>query len=311
MFNGYSPLNNSYVAERSILGVGMTTDVNNEKSSSDYKSRLSEIFSRSSPTYDQIGPKFFSHFGNKLVQFADLQKGSSVLDIACGKGAVLFPASSAVSNSGSVVGIDISKGMVEQTHQEILLRNIKNTHVLVMDAERLDFPNSEFDYVLCGLCLFFFPKLEGALKEFYRVLKPGGNLIASTFKKQKDDERTKEWDLLYESFKDRIAEVPNVETSNLNNAREIKQRFQEAGFMEPEIIIRRKTFYYMDEDDWWETMWSHGYRSYLERIPSKHISEFRTRAFDIVRKKETKRGIPIKWELLISKAQKSPDYSAT
>jgi ubiquinone/menaquinone biosynthesis C-methylase UbiE len=289
----------------------MTSDETSLKSSSEYKSRLSDVFTRSSPTYGKIGPRFFSHFGNKLVQYADLMCGSSVLDIACGRGAVLFPAAKAVSSQGRVVGIDISTGMVEKTYEEILRRKINNAHVRVMDAEKLVFPDSEFNYVLCGLCLFFFPNLSAALAEFRRVLKPGGYIISSTFKKQKDDERTKEWDALYESFKDRIAEVPSVETNNLNTTREIKEQLLEAGFIKPEVVVRMKTYYYTDEKDWWETMWSHGYRSYLERIPSDHISEFRTRAYDIVRKKETKRGIPSRWELLFSKAQKPILNSAT
>lgn len=138
----------------------------------EYKSRLSEVFSRASPTYDPIGPPFFSYFGKKLVEFADLKKGSSVLDIACGRGAVLFPSSEAVSNSGDVIGIDISRGMIEQTHQEIQRRKIENTQVFVMDAERLDLSDSKFDYVLCGLCLFFFPDLMGALQEFLRLPYP-------------------------------------------------------------------------------------------------------------------------------------------
>jgi ubiquinone/menaquinone biosynthesis C-methylase UbiE len=270
----------------------------------DYKLRISEVFSRASPTYDHIGPPFFSYFGKKLVEFADLRNGSSVLDIACGRGAVLFPSSEAVSNSGEVIGIDISKGMIEQTHQEILRRKIGNTQVFVMDAERLDLSNSQFDYVLCGLCLFFFPDLMEALQEFYRVLKPGGYIISSTFMKKKDDELTKEWDQLYESFKDRVADVPKVETLNLDTGREIKQKLLEAGFVKPEIIIRRKTFYYKNEDEWWQTAWSHGYRAYLERIPSEYLPDFKTRAIKLIRREESDRGIPFKWELLLSKAQK-------
>ena len=270
----------------------------------EYKTHLSEIFSRASPTYDHVGPSFFSYFGKKLVEFADLRRGSSVLDIACGRGAVLFPASRAVSNSGEVIGIDISKGMIEKTRQELLRLNADNARVMIMDAEKLEFPSSQFEYVLCGLCLFFFPDLGTALREFYRVLKPEGYIVSSTFKKQKDDALTIDWENLYDSFKDQIADAPKAETLDLDTGREIKKKLLEVGFENPEFVIRRKTFYYKSENEWWQTAWSHGHRAYLERIPKEILPEFKSRAINIIRKKETGRGIPLKWELIFSKAQK-------
>lgn len=282
----------------------MSSDEGTMESPIDFKSRLSDIFTRASPNYDQVGPRLFSYFGTKLVQYADIKQGSTVLDIACGRGAILFPAVEAVSAHGTVIGIDIATGMVEQINREILSRNIDNAHALVMDAERLDFPASWFDYVLCGLCLFFFPNLEQALTEFIRVLKPRGFIVASTFKREREDERTKEWNLLFESFKDRVDAAPAADTYDLDTAREITRKFQEAGFAKPEIVVRRKTGYFTNEEEWWEAMWSQGSRSYLERIPSRHIAEFRTRAFDILKKRQTTRGFPMEWELLFSKAQK-------
>ena len=270
----------------------------------EYKAHLSEIFSRASPTYDNVGPSIFSYFGEKLVEFAELRRGSSVLDIACGRGAVLFPASRAVLSSGEVIGIDISKGMIEKTRRELLHRNTANAQVMVMDAEKIEFPDSQFDYILCGLCLFFFSDLDTALQEFYRVLRPGGFIVSSTFKKEKDDELTSEWKELYESFKDRIEDAPEAETFNLDTEREIKKKLLEAGFVNPEFVKRRKTFYTKSEEEWWQMAWSHGHRAYLERIPTEILPEFKSRVFKIIRKKEKGRGIPIKWELIFSKAQK-------
>ena len=146
---------------------------------------ISGVFTRASTTYDHVGPPFFSYFGKKLVEFGELTIGSKVLDITCGRGAVLFAASEAVTESGEVIGIDISEGMIDQARQEIRRRQIANTEVFVMDAENLEFTGSRFDYVLCGLSLFFFPDLKGALSDFYRLLRPGRFIIASTFKKQK------------------------------------------------------------------------------------------------------------------------------
>jgi hypothetical protein len=121
---------------------------------------------------------------------------------------------------------------------------------------------------------------------------------------------TKEWDELYKAFKDRVKEIPEVETSELNTGRELKQRMLDAGFISVEVTGRRKTFYYQNVDEWWKTGWSHGYRAYLERIPSDYLPEFKVRALEIVRKKATERGIPYRWDLLFTKAQK-PFKTAT
>lgn len=270
----------------------------------DYKAHISGVFTRASTTYDQVGPPFFSYFGKRLVELGEFPIGAKVLDIACGRGAVLFAASEAVTESGEVVGIDISEGMIDQTRQEIRRRQIANTEVLVMDAEDLQFTGSRFDYVLCGLSLSFFPDLKGALSESYRVLRPGGFIIASTFKKPKKNVRMREWKHLYKSFKDRVKNVPKIKLPDLNTGRKIKRKMLETGFINVEVKSRSKTFYYQDLDEWWHTVWSRGYRAYLERIPSEYLPEFRARALEIVRKKVTEQGIPSTWNLFFTKAQK-------
>ena len=270
----------------------------------EFKSEIARMFSRASTTYDHVGPRFFSYFGKKLVEFGAPHQGSRVLDIACGRGAVLFPAAEVVLDSGEVVGIDISPGMITQVRRDIRKNNVGNVHVHVMDAEDLDFDGSTFDVVFCGLCLFFFPNLDRALSEIYRVLKPGGAMVASTFKKDKPDELTHEWEQLHKSFKDVITEVPQTETANLNTVREIKTRFGAAGFGNIRVVTRRKTFYYKDEEQWWQTAWSHGYRAYLERIPEEFLPDFKARAIEIVQKTRTPQGIPYRWDLLFTQASK-------
>jgi hypothetical protein len=75
----------------------------------DFKAHISGVFSRASSAYDRTGPRFFLHFGKKLVDFARIPPGARVLDVACGRGAVFVPASTAVSATGQVIGIDISE----------------------------------------------------------------------------------------------------------------------------------------------------------------------------------------------------------
>jgi ubiquinone/menaquinone biosynthesis C-methylase UbiE len=134
--------------------------------SNQYKEWVAGIFDRSSATYDRVGPRFFTHFGKGLVEYSDIRPGTRVLDVACGKGAVLIPASAKTGESGEVIGIDISSGMVSRLENELKHLGITNASATVMDAEDLQFRHDSFDHILCGMALFFFPNLDQALNFF-------------------------------------------------------------------------------------------------------------------------------------------------
>lgn len=57
-----------------------------------------------------------------------------------------------------------------------------NRHTLIRaDAARLPFPTGSVDCLHAGAALHCWPRLEAALAEVHRVLKPGGRFYASTF----------------------------------------------------------------------------------------------------------------------------------
>lgn len=270
-----------------------------------FKEHLSGVFSRSSTSYDHIGPRFFSYFGKKLVEFGGLKKGSKILDVACGRGAILFPASEAVTESGEVIGIDISRQMVQQTRNEIVKQGITNAQVLEMDAENLEFPESSFDFVICSLGLFFLPDLERALTGFYRVLKPGGYFLASTFKKRNEkDDLSRKRDKLNESFKDRLKPIPEAKTISMNTASEIKGELSKSGFGNLEITAKRKTFYFRNEDEYWQAAWSHGVRGFFERMGDDVLAKYKKQVIELILDEVTEKGIPDRWDLLFTRAQK-------
>ena len=145
------------------------------------KVRTVRVFSQMAETYDQGGPAYFSRFGQRLVDIANVSVGARVLDVATGRGAVLFPAAEAVGDTGTVVGIDLTETMVRLTSAELASREISNAEVRVGDAEELTFPDASFDIVLCGFGVMFFPQLNRAMAEFRRVLASGGTLGVSTY----------------------------------------------------------------------------------------------------------------------------------
>jgi SAM-dependent methyltransferase len=129
---------------------------------------IARVFGRAAATYDRIGR--FTHYGERLVERAQLAPGVTVLDVAAGRGAVMFPAAKRVGPHGRVIGIDISADMLRETAREMEGAPWQNVELQQMDAEQLQFPDGAFDWVLCGFALWFFPHPHHALREFYRVL---------------------------------------------------------------------------------------------------------------------------------------------
>ena len=58
------------------------------------KEWLAGVFDRAAPSYDRIGDAYHDHFGARLAEAAGIHPGARVLDVACGRGAVLVPAGS-------------------------------------------------------------------------------------------------------------------------------------------------------------------------------------------------------------------------
>lgn len=236
------------------------------------KKRLAGMFGRAATTYDHVGPRFFSHFGRRLVEIAQIPAGSNVLDVATGRGAVLYPAAEAVGAQGHVTGIDLSECMVQETTQELAqLKMAPNVEVRQMDAEHLQFPDESFDYVLCGFAIFFFPQLDLALSEFRRVLKPNGQICVTTWKKVLDEQ----WDWVDETFKTYLP--PEPEANPVDEADSVAQPvfdtpegltaiLSTAGFDDIQIFSEAADFVYATEEDLWSTWWSHGMRAPLEEI---------------------------------------------
>jgi ubiquinone/menaquinone biosynthesis C-methylase UbiE len=236
------------------------------------KQRVTKIFDGAAPTYGHVGPPFFSHFGRRLVEIAQIPSGSKVLDIATGRGALLFPAAESVGSDGKVIGIDLSEIMVKETNKEIVhLKMSKNVGVQQMDAENLQFPDELFDFVLCGFAIFFFPQLFQAMAEFRRVLKPDGIICVSTFDKLFSDE----WIWLDEIVSTYLPSEsgaseetdPDSDSQPVFDTPEgLMAIMNTAGFENVQIFTETAEFIYDTEEEFWSTLWSHGFRGTVDRI---------------------------------------------
>jgi SAM-dependent methyltransferase len=112
-----------------------------------------------------------------LFEWADLQPGQRVLDIAAGTGETSVLAAQKVGPSGYVLATDISASMIAVAAEEAQKSGLANLEARTMDARTLDLPDDSFDAVISRMGIMLMPRREEALAEMRRVLKPGGKLV--------------------------------------------------------------------------------------------------------------------------------------
>lgn len=180
-----------------------------------------------------------------LMEMADIKTGEKVIDIAAGTGLISFRAAEAVGNEGLVLATDISEKMVEIGNRLSKEKNYSNTNFERMDAEELNAPDNHFDVALCALGLMYVPDPIKALKEMYRVVKPGGRVIAAVWGQRQHCG----WAEIFEIVDRRVASEVCPMFFNLGNPSVLDMNFTAAGFSNVHSKkITTQLFYESGED---------------------------------------------------------------
>lgn len=127
--------------------------------------------------YDEFFvPALFAEWPSRLVAAAGLRSGMRVADIACGTGALTLEAAKAVRPGGDVVGVDLNSAMLAVARRK---GRVIGWHEA--SAESLPFDDHAFDAVLSQFGLMFFADRTLAIREMWRVLRPGGRLAVAVW----------------------------------------------------------------------------------------------------------------------------------
>jgi len=216
------------------------------------------VFSQSAKVYDQIGPQIFSYFGQRLVDLADPHSGDRVLDVAAGRGALLFPAAAKVGPTGHVTAIDFSPEMVRETAKDIESRKLSHAEIRQMGAEKMNLPDQSFDWVMCGFALWMFAEPAHVLQEFHRVLKRGGRVALSTWAADNPSQTWCNEVLRPFVYVPAARELPAKFDSRFDTPSELETALRQATFKDTQISVEEKDFVYADEEQYWSSLWSSG-----------------------------------------------------
>ncbi|MEK7719126.1 MAG: arsenite methyltransferase [Bacteroidota bacterium] len=113
------------------------------------------------------------------TEFAQIKKGDTVIDLGSGAGNDCFVARALVGESGQVIGIDMTKEMIEKARENAEKLNFRNVEFRLGEIEKMPVTANKADVVISNCVLNLVPDKQKAFCEIFRVLKPGGHLSVS------------------------------------------------------------------------------------------------------------------------------------
>lgn len=200
-------------------------------------------------------PGFFAAFSEELLDRAEPADGERMLDVATGTGIVLRLARGRSPRVARLVGLDLTPGMLAVARERSEGLDIE---FVEGDATSLPFEDDSFDLVTCQQGLQFFPEREQALREFHRVLAPGGRtVVACWLEIETSPLHHALTDALARHFPDRepVARVP----FSLTTGDALRGLLEGAGFREIEVERVEGTAKFSSPEEFT--------RSYMEGTP--------------------------------------------
>ena len=136
---------------------------------------VNEMFDAGAPHYEWICRLMSlgtgERYRRRALLNAGIVEGMRVLDVATGTGLVLRSAAQASGGTGLAVGLDPSRGMLDECRKHC------GASLLQGRGEHLPFADSQFDMVTMGYGLRHVADLRALFAEYQRVLKPGGRVL--------------------------------------------------------------------------------------------------------------------------------------
>lgn len=113
------------------------------------------------------------------VAFSKIKEGDTVLDLGSGGGIDCILAAQKVGPTGKVVGVDMTKEMIEKAQRIATEQNVTNVKFVLGEIENLPLKDNSVDIIISNCVVNLTPDKTKAFKEARRVLKTGGKMYIS------------------------------------------------------------------------------------------------------------------------------------
>ena len=175
--------------------------------------------------------------GNPTVAAAP-REGETVLDLGSGAGVDCFLAAAKVGPAGRVIGVDMTREMVERARENARSGEYRNVEFRLGTIEELPLEDGTVDLIISNCVINLSPEKQRVFEEAYRVLKPGGRLVVSDLVAERTPTEEERSDMdLYCTC------VSGAETADV-----VEGFLETAGFEEMKVDAAGEPFYWGDPD---------------------------------------------------------------
>ena len=121
----------------------------------------------------------------EFINMLNPEINTKLIDVASGTGDIAKLFLEKIHYNGSVYCVDENQGMLDLNKAKF--EGTTNVKWYCINAEKLPFKNNYFDYYTISFGIRNISKINIALKEAYRVLKPGGRFLCLEFSKVQNE----------------------------------------------------------------------------------------------------------------------------
>lgn len=169
-----------------------------------------------------------------MWKMAGLQDGMSVLDLGCGPGVVACSLATEIPN-GHVVGVDLSDELLSQAVANQRNLGVQNLSFMPGNIYDLSFDEGTFDFVYARFVFQHLKDPQAALKNIFRVLKPGGRVclmdVDDHFFVLSPEPK------LFRKFHEAAILLQRDDGGNREMGREFYRLLSECGFQKPQTHV--------------------------------------------------------------------------
>ena len=280
----------------------MNDDVLPEPLDLQHKQRITTVFETIASGYDNPAMRFFAFAAGRAVSVLKPAPGDTVLDIATGTGAVANECAQAVLPGGQVLAIDLSEAMLTEARKKTNKLGLTNIEFINMDAERLDFSDHYFDHCVCSFGLFFIPDMASALRQWKRVVKPGGTVLFTSFSDLAFSPMSKLFIEQLKSYGVQLNEPP-LSSHRLTDPQVCQKLLQDIELESIKIDKFQVGYHLPCVDDWWSVVWNSGMRGMLQKLPEYFRDEFKAGHLKSVEDLVGENGLWLDVEIIISQGK--------